>query len=85
MIALALSPAKDVKVKLNKRGKKAVVKIPGDQLSLAIGKDGQNVRIASKLTGWDIKIEEAKEAKPPKKQPEIKKSKKQESKAKLKS
>lgn len=85
MIALALSPAKDAKVKLNKKGKKATVKIPADQLSLAIGKDGQNVRIASKLTGWDIKIEEAK---PPKKQPEtkeIKKSKKEKAEAKLKS
>lgn len=85
MIALALSPAKDAKVKLNKKGKKAVVEIPADQLSLAIGRDGQNVRVASKLTGWDIKIEEAKEAKSPKKRPEIKESKKQESKAKLKS
>jgi N utilization substance protein A len=38
---------------------KALVIVPGDQLSLAIGKDGQNVRLATKLTGWKIDIRSA--------------------------
>ena len=39
---------------------KAVVTVPEDQLSLAIGKDGQNVRLAAKLTGWRIDIKSTK-------------------------
>lgn len=62
----ALSPAKVEKVKLIKKDKKAVVQVAEDQLSLAIGKGGQNVRLASKLTGWSIDIEKAEE-KPKKK------------------
>lgn len=52
----ALSPAKVENVDLLEDDKKAVVKVPDDQLSLAIGKNGQNVRLASKLTGWSIDI-----------------------------
>ncbi len=56
-IAAALSPAKDVIVVLNEEEKLAKVQIPDNQLSLAIGKGGQNVRLAAKLTGWKIDIE----------------------------
>ncbi len=57
-IAQALSPAKNVKVeKLDEKEKVARVLVPSDELSLAIGKDGQNVRLASKLTGYRIEIE----------------------------
>src|SRR3989338_7061471 len=56
-IAAALSPAKDVQVKLIEAEKIAKVTIPSLQLSLAIGKGGQNVRLAAKLTGWKIDIE----------------------------
>lgn len=56
-IANALSPAKIAKIKLFKKDKKATVYVNEDQLSLAIGRNGQNVRLASKLTGWGIDIE----------------------------
>ncbi len=56
-IASALSPAKDIQVKLNEEEKVATVTVPQGQLSLAIGKGGQNVRLAAKLTGWRIDIE----------------------------
>ena len=56
LIANALSPAKIEKIALQKRKKVASVTVPDDQLSLAIGKNGQNVRLASKLTGWEIDI-----------------------------
>lgn len=56
-IANALSPAKNVKVELNEEDKLAQVFVPQDELSLAIGKEGQNVRLASKLTGVRIEIE----------------------------
>lgn len=52
----ALSPTKVTKVKLDEAGKKATVIVPEDQLSIAIGKSGQNVRLASKLTGYEIDI-----------------------------
>ncbi|PIS13307.1 MAG: transcription termination/antitermination protein NusA [Candidatus Tagabacteria bacterium CG09_land_8_20_14_0_10_41_14] len=55
-IAQALSPAKIVEVELKPRGKEAVVTVDEDQVSLAIGKRGQNVRLAAKLTGWKIDI-----------------------------
>ncbi len=54
----ALSPAEVVKVEID--GKKAKVYVTEDQQSIAIGKQGQNVRLASKLTGYDIDIELAK-------------------------
>lgn len=56
-IAAALSPAKQVKVELNEEEKVAKVFVPQEELSLAIGKEGQNVRLASKLTGYRIEIE----------------------------
>ncbi len=56
-IAQALSPAKNITVQINEEEKIATVSVPKDELSLAIGKEGQNVRIASKLTGYRIEIE----------------------------
>lgn len=55
-IAAALSPAKDIEVILNEKKQTAIAVVPDDQLSLAIGKEGQNVRLAAKLTGWKIDI-----------------------------
>lgn len=55
-IATALSPAKAVSIELNETEKKAVVTVSRDEQSLAIGKGGQNVRLAAKLTGWKIDI-----------------------------
>ena len=55
-IGEALSPAKSVKVTLNHSDKSAFVVVPDTQLSLAIGKSGQNVRLAARLTGWRIDI-----------------------------
>jgi len=55
-ITNALSPTKVTEVKLDERNKKATVIVPEDQLSIAIGKNGQNVRLASKLTGYDLDI-----------------------------
>ena len=52
----ALSPAKVVSVKTNASDKVAQVVVPDYQLSLAIGKEGQNARLAAKLTGWKIDI-----------------------------
>ncbi len=54
-IANALSPAKVEEVKIQPRNK-ALAVVPEEQLSLAIGKDGQNVRLAAKLTGWKIDV-----------------------------
>jgi len=45
-----------VKVTANEKEKSAVAVVPDNQLSLAIGKEGQNVRLAAKLTGWKIDI-----------------------------
>lgn len=53
-IIAALAPAKELEVKLNEKKKAAEVLVPDDQLSLAIGRDGQNVRLAAKVTGWKI-------------------------------
>jgi N utilization substance protein A len=55
-IANALSPTKVAQVELHEDDKKAIVRVPEDQLSLAIGKQGQNVRLAAKLTTWNIDI-----------------------------
>lgn len=55
-IANALSPAKVVNVEINEEGKSAKVIVQDYQLSLAIGKEGQNARLAAKLTGWKIDI-----------------------------
>jgi N utilization substance protein A len=52
----ALSPAKVIEVAIDEDEHKAVVEVSGDQQSLAIGRGGQNVRLAAKLTGWRIDI-----------------------------
>ncbi len=57
-ISNALSPAKISSIETNEKEKTALVKVKQDQLSLAIGKSGQNVRLAAKLTGWKINIQE---------------------------
>jgi N utilization substance protein A len=56
-ITNALSPTKVSGVKLDEKNQKARVIVPEDQLSIAIGKGGQNVRLASKLSGYEIDIE----------------------------
>ncbi|TSC53811.1 MAG: N utilization substance protein A [Parcubacteria group bacterium LiPW_39] len=55
-IANALAPAKVLNVDINKEARAAKVEVPEDQLSLAIGKRGQNVRLAAKLTEWRIDV-----------------------------
>jgi len=55
-IKAALSPAEKLTLKIDKKNKTVTVTAPEDQLSLAIGKGGQNVRLASKLTGYQIDI-----------------------------
>jgi N utilization substance protein A len=57
-ISNALSPAKPISVALNEEEKVARVIVPTEQMSLAIGKDGQNARLAYKLTGWRIDIKD---------------------------
>jgi len=90
LIKAALSPADGLSVKLDEEKKLAKVLSPDDQLSLAIGKDGQNVRLTAKLTGWRIEVEgtgenlnpveeikeEVKEKATPAKTEEVKKEKK---------
>jgi len=61
-ITNALSPAQVVSVRLNEEEESAVAVIPDKQLSLAIGKEGQNVRLAVKLTGWRIDIKSVSDA-----------------------
>lgn len=56
-ITNALSPTRVTRVLLDETNKKAKVQVPEDQLSIAIGKSGQNVRLASKLTGYELDIE----------------------------
>lgn len=64
-IANALSPAKVLKVDILEEEKSAKVVVPDYQLSLAIGREGQNVRLAAKLTGWRIDIKsESQDIKP---------------------
>ncbi|HEU0116551.1 MAG TPA: transcription termination factor NusA [Thermomicrobiales bacterium] len=57
-IANALSPAKPSSVSLDEANKVATVIVPSEQMSLAIGKEGQNARLAFKLTGWRIDIKD---------------------------
>ncbi len=56
MVISALQPAEVAKVVLDEQGEKIEVVVPDEQLSLAIGRRGQNVRLASQLIGWDIDI-----------------------------
>jgi transcription termination/antitermination protein NusA len=65
----AMSPTKITKVELFEDAKKATVTVPEDQLSIAIGKSGQNVRLASKLTGYDLDITSDSPRPQPKPQP----------------
>lgn len=55
-IAASLSPAKVLSAEVNEETREAEVIVPDEQLSLAIGKQGQNVRLAAKLTGWKINV-----------------------------
>lgn len=55
-IQAALAPAKDIEIVLNEKKKTAVALVSDAELSLAIGKEGQNVRLAAKLTNWKIDI-----------------------------
>jgi N utilization substance protein A len=57
LLSITLSPAKTLEVKINEEEKQATVTVSEDQQSLAIGKGGQNVRLAAKLTGWKIDIQ----------------------------
>ncbi len=61
-IAHSLSPAKVLAVDIDESHKEARVVVPDDQLSLAIGKGGQNVRLAAKVTGWKIDVRSDREA-----------------------
>lgn len=78
-IKAALSPAQVSEIKLDKEAQKAKVIVEDDQLSLAIGKHGQNVRLASRLIGWELDIrmkttvatEAAKEVEAAKKKEEV--------------
>lgn len=62
-VANALSPSKIVSVALNDDDKNCRVVVPDNQLSLAIGKEGQNARLAARLTGWKIDIKSVRQAK----------------------
>jgi len=63
LIANALQPARVVAVKvLDEKNKQSLVVVPDDQLSLAIGRKGQNARLAHQLTGWKIDIKSVKDA-----------------------
>ncbi|PEK77147.1 transcription termination factor NusA [Bacillus pseudomycoides] len=62
-VANALSPSQVVKVLVNEEEKATTVVVPDHQLSLAIGKRGQNARLAAKLTGWKIDIKSESDAK----------------------
>ncbi len=61
-ITQALAPAKVLHVTVSDQEKLAVVTVPADQLSLAIGRGGQNVRLAARLTGWKINVRDEKES-----------------------
>ena len=62
-VANALSPSKIISVALNDDDKNCRVVVPDNQLSLAIGKEGQNARLAARLTGWKIDIKSMRQAK----------------------
>jgi len=70
-ITNALAPAKVIEVKVEEKNT-ATVFVPADQLSLAIGKDGRNVRLAAQLTGWKIDIKTADVPEEPEEQEEPK-------------
>ena len=83
LVKSALSPAEGMTVKIDKKEKVAVVKVPEDQLSLAIGREGQNARLAAKLTGYRVEVEsmdKKKEAEPKVEKSEDKPEKKEKAK-----
>jgi transcription termination/antitermination protein NusA len=55
-VSNSISPAKVISIEIDTKDHKAIIEVADDQLSLAIGKGGQNVRLAAKLTGWRIDI-----------------------------
>ena len=63
-VAAALAPSDVVEVIVAPEGKSCRVIVPDDQLSLAIGKEGQNARLAARLTGYKIDIKPASQAEP---------------------
>lgn len=65
----ALSPAEIVTLEVNEEAKSAIVRVNEDQQSIAIGRGGQNVRLAARLTGYELDIETAEAAKPVEKKP----------------
>ena len=67
-ICNALAPAKISKILMDEEQKKMQIIVPDDQLSLAIGKKGQNVRLAVKLTGWNLNLISEQESKQAKKE-----------------
>lgn len=79
-IAAALSPAEGVSVEINEENKQAKVKVPESQLSLAIGKEGQNARLAARLTGYKIDVvgAEGRQGPEPKAEEETKEEKEKE-------
>jgi N utilization substance protein A len=79
-IVNSLAPAKVSSIEINEKERFASVKIKRNQLSLAIGRDGQNVRLAAKLTGWRIDVQaetelEAEAKDEPKDEPKIEEEK----------
>jgi len=80
-IANSLSPAKVLEVKIMPKNT-ALVIVPEEQLSLAIGKDGQNVRLAAKLTGWKIDVRSSEKANEEELKPKEEKEKQKETKNK---
>src|SRR5437660_3017212 len=62
LVANALSPAQVLNVEIDRDSRTATAHVPENQLSLAIGKDGQNARLAAKLTGWRIDIKPSAES-----------------------
>ena len=64
-VANALSPAQVLDVEVTEHERRAIVTVPDNQLSLAIGKEGQNARLAAKLTGWRVDIRKQSDAESP--------------------
>jgi N utilization substance protein A len=69
-VASALGPAQVLNVDVHPDERRAVVMVPDSQLSLAIGKEGQNARLAAKLTGWRVDIKKQSESVPKPEPPE---------------
>jgi len=82
-IIAALQPAENLELKIDEKKKQATVTVSEDQLSLAIGKEGQNARLAAKLTGYKIDIQGPKKSKTKKSTSDDKKNKKTKKKKKL--